>query len=154
MDTNKFVKAIQLLIKEEVKKEVAKQKKAIKESLLKELNTSKQSVSNKLPDEARGFTPPKKEVFKDNKFSDLLNETAGEGAWRNMEGTPNGVFGANMAQTFMGGGSVDTQMIPQMDSDGRAVDMSKVVDSGVAKALTRDYSGLMKAIDKKKSGML
>ena len=71
-----------------------------------------------------------------------------------MEGTPNGVFGANMAQTFMGGGSVDTQMIPQMDSDGRAVDMSKVVDSGVAKALTRDYSGLMKAIDKKKSGML
>ena len=64
MDTNKFVKAIQLLIKEEVKKEVAKQKKAIKESLLKELNTSKQSVSNKLPDEARGFTPPKKEVLK------------------------------------------------------------------------------------------
>ena len=148
MDTNKFVKAIKLLIKEEVKKQVAKQTMAIKESLLKEAITPKQAISRKTK------SKPNTAMFKENKFSDLLNETANDAQWRNMSGTPNGMFGADMAQAFGGNGQVNTSMIPQTDSDGRTTDMQKVVDSGVADALTRDYSGLMKAINKKKSGLL
>ena len=64
------------------------------------------------------------------------------------------MVGADIAQAFGGNGQVNTSMIPQTDSDGRTTDMQKVVDSGVADALTRDYSGLMKAINKKKSGLL
>ena len=41
-------------------------------------------------------------------------------------------------------------MIPTQDSDGRAVDVNAVMNSGVGQALTKDYSKLMKAIDKKK----
>ena len=43
-----------------------------------------------------------------------------------------------------------SSMIPTKDSDGRAVDMNAVMNSGVGNALTKDYSGLMKAINKKK----
>ena len=105
-----------------------------------------------LPNETK--SKPNTAMFKENKFSDLLNETANDGQWRNMSGTPNGMFGADMAQAFGGNGQVNTSMIPQTDSDGRTTEMQKVVDSGVADALTRDYSGLMKAINKKKSGLL
>ena len=39
MDTNKFVKALKLLIKEEVRREVEKQKTTIRESVIKEMST-------------------------------------------------------------------------------------------------------------------
>ena len=38
MDTNKFVKAIRTLIKEEVRKQVAKEKLAIRESIIQEMS--------------------------------------------------------------------------------------------------------------------
>jgi hypothetical protein len=54
--------------------------------------------------------------------------------------------------SMMGLSSAPTpqSMIPQVDSDGKAVDVNAVMNSGVGQALTKDYSGLMKAIDKKK----
>jgi len=145
MDTNKFVKAIQTLIKEEVRKHVAKEKLAIRESIIQEMNKPQPTKKVKKPNVK----------FKDGKFSDLLNETVD--TWPTMGG---GTLTANNAQgmdrqtmaSMMGISSQPTpqSMIPTQDSDGRAVDVNAVMNSGVGQALTKDYSKLMKAIDKKK----
>ncbi len=149
MDTNKFVKALKLLIKEEVRKEVNKQKLAIKESVIKEMSTPKQTPKkNKKPNVK----------FKDNKFSDMLNETAD--TWDTMGGqtlTSQHAQGMNRQTmaSMMGLSSQPTvqSMIPTQDSDGRAVDVNAVMNSGVGQALTKDYSQLMKAINKKKGNV-
>ena len=145
MDTNKFVKALKLLIKEEVRKEVEKQKTTIRESVIKEMSTPQTKTQSK----------KQKVKFKSNKFSDLLNETVD--TWDTMGGQTltsqhaQGMDRQTMAST-MGLSNTPTQqsMIPQTDSDGRAVDVNAVMNSGVGQALTRDYSQLMKAIDTKK----
>ena len=49
MDTNKFVKAIQTLIKEEVRKQVAKEKLAIRESIIQEMSTPQPKKKVKKP---------------------------------------------------------------------------------------------------------
>ena len=145
MDTNKFVKALKLLIKEEVRKEVEKQKTTIRESVIKEMSTPQTKTQSKKP----------KVKFKGNKFSDLLNETVD--TWDTMGGQTlksqhaQGMDRQTMA-SMMGLSNQPTQqsMIPTQDSDGNAVDVNAVMNSGVGKALTRDYSQLMKAIDTKK----
>ncbi len=145
MDTNKFVKAIRLLIKEEVKKQVAKEKLAIRESIIQEMSTPQPTKKVKKPNVK----------FKGGKFSDLLNETVDH--WPTMGGgtmTANNAHGMDRAtmSSMMGLSSSPTpqSMIPTKDSDGRAVDVNAVMSSGVGNALTKDYSGLMKAINKKK----
>jgi len=145
MDTNKFVKAIQTLIKEEVRKQVASQTLAIRESIIQEMNTPQPTKKVKKP----------KVKFKGGKFSDLLNETVDH--WPTMGGgtlTANNAQGMNRdAMSSMMGinrPASPSSMIPTKDSDGRAVDMNAVMNSGVGNALTKDYSGLMKAINKKK----
>ena len=145
MDTNKFVKAIQTLIKEEVRKQVAKEKLAIRESIIQEMNKPQPTKKAKKPNVK----------FKSGKFSDMLNETVDN--WPTMGG---GTLTANNAQgmdrgtmaSMMGLSNQPTQqsMIPTQDSDGNAVDVNAVMNSGVGKALTRDYSQLMKTIDTKK----
>ena len=55
MDTKKLIKAIQLLIKEEVKKEVAKEK-ALRKSILKELKQSQPKVVEKDPFDVEMFS--------------------------------------------------------------------------------------------------
>ena len=148
MDTNKFVKAIQTLIKEEVRKQVAKEKLAIRESIIQEMNKPQPTKKAKKPTVK----------FKSVKFSDMLNETVD--SWPTMGG---GTLTANNAQgmdrgtmaSMMGLSSSPTpqSMIPTKDSDGRAVDVNAVMNSGVGQALTKDYSQLMKAIGKKKGKM-
>ena len=145
MDTNKFVKALKVLIKEEVRKEVNKQKLAIRESIIQEMSQPQQNKKVRKPNVK----------FKDNKFSDLLNETVD--AWPTMGGqtlTSNSAQGMDRATmaSMMGLSSSPTpqSMIPQTDSDGKRVDVNAVMNSGVGEALTKDYSQLMKAIAKKK----
>jgi len=145
MDTNKFVKAIQTLIKEEVRKQVAKEKLAIRESIIQEMSTPQPKKKVKKPNVK----------FKQGKFSEMLNETVDN--WPTMGGGPltannaQGMDRATMA-SMMGLSSSPTpqSMIPTQDSDGRPVDVNAVMNSSVGQALTKDYSGLMKAIDKKK----
>ena len=155
MDTKKLIKAIQLIIKEEVKKEVAKREKVIRESILKEVKQSQPKVVERDPldvDHIFETTQQTKQSFTGNAMlNDMLNETAQGGEWRSINGQ-GGVFNASQAQGWGGfnqqtpsvlqtaeGGQVSTQQLQQTEA-GQAV----------VSALTRDYSGLMKAIDKKK----
>ena len=154
MDTKKLIKAIQLIIKEEVKKEVAKKEKALRKSILKELKESQPQVVEKDPLDVEHIFEQKQEpksFTKNSMLNDMLNETAQGGEWRSINGGPQ-VFNSSQAQGWGGfnqqtpsvlqtaeGGQVSTQQLQQTDAGKAVVD-----------ALTRDYSGLMKHINNKK----
>ena len=155
MDTSKLVKAIQLIVKEEVKKEMAKREKVIRESIIKEMKQSQpKSVEIDPLDVDHIFEQkqtPKKEMFKSTGFADLLNETAQNGEWRSINGQ-GGVFNASQAQAW-GGMNTQTPSVLQT-TEGSAVSVERLqhteAGQAVVNALTRDYSGLMKHINAKK----
>lgn len=157
MDTNKLFKAIQIIVQEEVKKEVAKQQKAIRESILKEMkliSVQKRTPISKPLDTIQiveSQTPRKKSGPKfEGKFASLLNETANDGEWRSIN-SAGGAFNSTHAAAW--GGLTETPNILQ-SAEGRAIPIEQLqkTDAGqaVVNALTRDYSSLMKAIDSKK----
>ena len=160
MDTNKLFKAIQIIVQEEVKKEVAKREKAIRESILKEIKSK--SVQKQTPKvEAdplevshifESQTPKKKGGPKfEGKFASLLNETADGGEWRSINST-GGAFNSNQAMAW---GAMNNQQPNVLQTaEGRAIPIEQLQQTeagqAVVSAITRDYSGLMKAIAAKK----
>jgi hypothetical protein len=77
-------------------------------------------------------------------LNEMLNQTMNDGEWRTMDSQ----FGSNQAQRWVDNGS--TSAAPTQDIDGRPVDTSNPEVANVMGAITKDYSQLMKAIDKKK----
>ena len=86
-----------------------------------------------------------KTFVKDSMLNEMLNDVAESGEWRNLDANP---YTSNQAQGFMQGGSMVAA--PTQDIDGRPVDTSNPEVANVVGAITKDYSQLMKAIDKKK----
>jgi len=89
-------------------------------------------------------TPQAKTFTKNSMLNEMLNETMQDGEWRNMDAQ----FGSNQAQAWSG--RETTTVAPTQDIDGRPVDTSNPEVANVMGAITKDYSQLMKAIDKKK----
>ena len=154
MDTKKLIKAIQLIIKEEVKKEVAKKEKSLRKSILKELKESQPKVVERDPLDVDHIFEKKQEpksFTKNSMLNDMLNETAQGGEWRSINGGPQ-VFNSSQAQGW-GGVNQQTPSVLQT-AEGRQVSTEQLqqTDAGkaVVDALTRDYSGLMKHINNKK----
>lgn len=163
MDTKKLIKAIQLIIKEEVRTEVAKEKKALRKSLMNEIKKSQPQVVERDPldvghifkENVKQPKPQQEKSYTSNStLNDMLNETAESGEWRsiNSNGVGSGMFQSSQAQSFGGGMGQQPQVL--QNADGRAVstDQLQQTDAGkaVVDALTRDYSGLMKHMNKKK----
>jgi len=155
MDTKKLIKAIQLIIKEEVKKEVAKREKVIRESILKEVKQSQPKVVEKDPLDVDHIFETKQETKKsftnNSTLNELLNETAQGGEWKSING-PGGVFNASQAQGW--GGGMDTQQSTFQTADGGQVSAQQLQQTeagqAVLNAVTRDYSALMKHMNAKK----
>jgi hypothetical protein len=155
MDTTKLVKAIQIIVKEEVKKEMAKREKVIRESILKEVTKSQPKRVEADPLDVDHIfeqkqQSPKKEVFKSTGFADLLNETADNGEWRSIN-SQGGAFSSTQAQAW---GHMNQNPNTLQTSDGKSVSVDRLQQTeagqAVVNALTRDYSGLMKHINAKK----
>jgi hypothetical protein len=156
MDTSKLVKAIQLIVKEEVKKEMAKKEKAIRESILKEMKSTvvkKQTIDRDPLDVDHIFetSHKTKQTFTGNSMlNDILNETAQGSEWRSING-PGGVFQSSQAQ---GWGSMTQHPSVLQSAEGNTVSVERLQQTeagqAVVNALTRDYSTLMKHIDAKK----
>ena len=154
MDTSKLVKAIQLIVKEEVKKEMAKREKVIRESIIKEMKQSQPKRVEKDPldvDHIFKTSHKTKQTFTGNSMlNDILNETAQGGEWRSING-PSGVFQSSQAQAW---GSMNQQPSVLQTTEGNAVSVERLQQTeagqAVVNALTRDYSALMKHIDAKK----
>ena len=143
---------VRKVVREELKpilSEVKKsQKPIIREVKSKKVRVEKDPLDINLSEilsESPARETEKKTFMKNPMLNDMLNEVAESGEWRNLNDTQ---FSSNQAQSFMQGGS--TSVAPTTDIDGRPVDTNNQEVANVMGAITKDYSQLMKAIDKKK----
>lgn len=157
MDTKKLIKAIQLIIKEEVRKEVAKKEKVLRKSLMNEIKQSEVVERDPLDIEhvfEQKTEQPAKSFTNNSMLNEMLNETAQGGEWRsiNSTGVGSGMFNSSQAQSF--GGMVGQAPQVLQTAEGRAVSTEQLQQTeagqAVVNALTKDYSGLMKHINAKK----
>ena len=156
MDSKTLVKVLKKVVREEVRSVI---KEELTEILQEGLQSTigEMSIAESVTTANQVTKSNKKKVeFKKNKFSDILNETDslreqspyGSAMNENISMTSADAqsFGAvrnNMRAQMMG---IETPTVIQDPETGRNLK----VDGAVAKAITRDYSALMKAMDKKK----
>ena len=143
MKAKTFENLIRKVVREEIDYALRREIKSLKEDLRDELKPNivehtermvevPKATKNSLKEKIMGKKPFKKQNFAGNStLNDLLNETAAGDI--NLE---SGNAPVSLSQPFATGApmSMDTTGMPQE----------------VASAVTRDYSSLMKAIDKKK----
>ena len=126
----------------EVKKS---QKPIIKEIKSKKVKVDPLDINiSEIITEDRKVSKPK--TFVQNEMlNEMLNETHQSGEWKNIDGNP---YTSNQAQSFVSRGS--TTVAPTQDIDGRPVDVNNQEVASVMNVINKDYSQLMKTIDKKK----
>jgi hypothetical protein len=165
MNTTKLIQAIKLIIESEVKKQLALERKQLKESILKELkretHITKTSFVEKDPLDVEHLfetkqKPKQNKLFGGNSaLSSVLNETYQSGEWRDINGGHS--FTSDMAQGFSSmNNTMNTANSVVQDVDGNAISMDRLSQTphgeAVVNALTKDYSQLMQAINNKKRG--
>ena len=148
------VKILTDIIRKVVNEEVRKVIKSEIRKVLSEGNTSR-PISKK---------PNKIQYTKNKSLNDILNETAGgipqdptmASMEQNMEQQTeeyptmnNKTYNSGDLASLMGYGDMN-QNTTQASTEQTFRDMGKEVDPTIAKAMTRNYGDLMKAIDKKK----
>jgi hypothetical protein len=148
MESKSFFNALRKIIREEVQLAVRTEMKR----MLTENKTDHKKVIQHGLELNRITEKPvtKKTYSKDPLLNDLLNETATVPAeqWPTMD------FRSEMAQAFGGMRQhMDSDIpfvAPATDINGSPVNMSNEKVATAVNAMTKDYSALMKAIDKKK----
>ena len=167
MDTDKLVKAIQIIVKEEIKATLPKLvKEGVKREMSKLLKENKQLREALKPQKPQQPTfmdepiventlhnQPQKPLSKNPVLNEVLQQTqpfnsqqrqstgAGD-EWRTMgfDSTSTHTLGASNIAQQMGYGDMAPKQGLGVQTGNPALD----------KALNRDYSGLMKAMDKRK----
>ena len=150
MKAKELAQLLEVIVRKVVREELKPMLKEMKKSqkpIIKEIKSEKVEVdpleldmTKILAIEDNKKTSEPKSFIKNPMLNEMLNDVAASGEWRNMDGT----FDSNQAQSFMQGTA------PTQDIDGRPVDTSNPEVANVMGAITKDYSQLMKAIDKKK----
>ena len=147
MEQKKFIQVLKKIVKETVRD-------VIKEELSEILQEGLQSTINEIKGKQL-VEPESKKVhnkFKENKFSDILNETGALREQTNYADIMNEDIHMTSANAKNFGmqrniANGNTSMVSDPET-GQAI---AVKDPVIAKAMNRDYSALMKAIDKKKN---
>ena len=163
MDTKSFVKILRKVIREEVAKAV---KQALNENKVTDRTVIDHGIS--LAEIAENPMPnrpyAKKKFAKNSMLNDLLNETAVNGDFASMrQGPPVEYQGAVQNQTDpyrqMGPTRTAAMTAPRQANqvmqgiNGEAVNAKTPELQAVQNALTKDYSAIIKAIDKKNGKM-
>jgi len=144
MSNKALVKALKTAVREVIKEELTDILREGLQSTVIELQT--ESVEKK---SVKTSKPRKTSLFKENKFSDILNETQGlrsEGSYTDLMQEEMSFSSADAQGFGMMRNNTSTQIMEDPET-GKNME----VDPIVAKALNRDYRGLMKAMDKKKN---
>ena len=151
MTKKQLVKIIQEVVRREIKKE-------INEIFIREQKTSEPQLADVI---SQVSDTKKKVKYTNNKsLNDVLNETVGLSKKSNeFDEYPTlggGTFDKSRMSELMGYGQTeegkrDMNAVETLQKAGKSVND---VPEHVTNALTRDYSGLMKALDKKKQGGL
>ena len=153
MNKKELIKIIELVVRKEVKKQLSEifinEEKEIKLSEVVSKPTPKRVIKKK----------PKKQYSKNKALNEVLNNTNPLGTSETDEypSLGGGVLGSDNVAEVLGYGDLGRGQNKEMAREMAAVDTIKKqgvsvdqVPEGVQDALTRDYSGLMKAINKKK----
>jgi len=147
MTKKQLVKIIREVVRREIKKE-------INEIFINEQKISKTQLTDVIP---KVSEPKEKVKYTNNKsLNDILNETVGLTKQQNeFEEYPTlggGTFDKSKMQELMGYGKSEEgrREMAAVDTLKKAGKSVNDVPEHVTSALTRDYSGLMKALDKKK----
>ena len=141
-NTKKIISLIREIVRQEVQKEVKQIfiKEGMK-SMAQKSTLVEDTVMEVLPE--RKPKPKKKVTYTNNPvLNDILNDTTSlkeNSDWSTMN------FKSEMAQSFG-----QPKIPPVTDIQGKPVDTSNKNVATVVNAMTKDYSQLMKAIDKKK----
>lgn len=157
MDTTKFLtlikKAVREVVREEVKLALREEMVMLRESLR---NTNQAPIVERRETKTK-FTQPtvkkqavveKKTFVKDPLLNDLLNESTPFG--RDAYTATPFSFTSNDVMAFGGEDPFAAQPTALVDIEGNTVPVTNEATQAVVDAMTRDYSSLMKAIDKKK----
>ena len=155
MKKNDLVKIIELVVRKEVKKQMT-------EIFINEKEEIKLSeVISKPNPKVVKKQRPKKQYSKNTALNEVLNQTNPLGSSQTDEypSLGGGVLGSDNMAEVLGYGNLGGVQNKERAREVAAVDTIKKagvsvdqVPTGVQDALTRDYSGLMKAINKKKKG--
>ena len=145
MQSKSFVKILRKVIREEVRS-------AVKEIFTEQSMTDKQVINNGMNLSEATPRPKQKKMFsKNTMLNDILNETSGlngQGPVVSQDEFPNlGDFKSSMAESF---GTSRQAALATTDVNGNLIDTSNPEIAKTLNVMTKDYSGLMKAIDKKK----
>lgn len=155
MNKDKLKNIIELIVRKEIKKQLSEifinEEKEIKLSEVISKPTPKKVVKKQ----------PKKQYTKNKVLNEVLNQTKPLGS-SEMDEYPTlggGILGSDNMAEVLGYGDLGMGSNKERAREMGAVDTIKkagvsvdAVPEEVQNALTRDYSGLMKAINKKKSG--
>jgi hypothetical protein len=154
MNKNKLRNIIELVVRKEVKKQLS-------EIFINEEKEISLSETISKPKPKKVINKPKKQYTKNKALNEVLNNTKPLGS-QEQEDYPTlggGVLGSDNMAEVLGYGDLGMGSDKERAREMGAVDTIKKagvsvdqVPEDVQNALTRDYSGLMKAIDKKKKG--
>jgi hypothetical protein len=147
MSSKSLVKVLRKIIREEVRA-------AVKEVLTEQTTNHKQVISHgmDLHSMTERSKPKTKKSFSSNSMlNDILNETAGTADFASMRQGPL----VMQQDSWPNMGSMKTSNMVQTplattDVNGAPVNMNNEAVAKTVDIMTRDYSALMKAIDKKK----
>ncbi len=155
MNKNKLRNIIELVVRKEVKKQLS-------EIFINEEKEIKLSETISTPKPKKVINKPKKQYSKNPVLNEVLNNTKPLGTPQEVEEYPTlggGVLGSDNMAEVLGYGDLGRGQNKERAREMGAVDTIKKagvsvnqVPEEVQNALTRDYSGLMKAINKKKNG--
>ena len=154
MNKDKLKNIIELVVRKEVKKQLS-------EIFINEEKEISLSETISKPKPKKVIKKPKKQYTKNKMLNEVLNNTKPLGS-QEQEDYPTlggGVLGSDNMADVLGYGNLGMGKNKERAREMAAVDTIKKqgvsvdqVPEDVQNALTRDYSGLMKAIDKKKKG--
>ena len=149
MNTKSFVKILRKVVREEVQR-------AVKEVLTEQTVSDKKVIDHGMslqriaesPNNPYSPRAKKKQFTKNSMLNDILNETAATGDFKSMMEGP-----AVTQDEWPTMGSPRTSQMVQPTAqgiNGEQVDTSKPDVQTTMANITKDYSGLMKAMDQKR----
>ena len=154
MNKDKLKNIIELVVRKEVKKQLS-------EIFINEEKEISLSETISKPKPKKVIKNPKKQYTKNKMLNEVLNNTKPLGT-QETEDYPTlggGVLGSDNMAEVLGYGDLGKGQNKERAREMGAVETIKkagvsvdAVPEDVQNALTRDYSGLMKAMDKKKKG--
>lgn len=156
MNSKEFLRTLRTIIREEVQDTVRAELKKF-QSVITESKSTKVPATKYVDTykPAPKSTQQKKQFVKDSLLNDLLNETSGFSGTGPMAYLDEQIDYNDQTEWPTMNASIAPR-VPQVmvDNTGRAVNMKELAQTeagaAVVDALTKDYSALMKAIDKKK----